>query len=225
MRACVLIPSYNEERHIGDIVRKIVGLGFEVFVIDDGSADNTGKIASENGASVTRHSTNLGKGASLKEGFDLILKTTDFDAVITMDGDGQHSPADIQKLIACAEKEDDDIIIGNRMAHTKNMPFVRLATNRFMSFLLSAICKQEIPDTQCGFRLIKRRVLEKIKLDSAKYDLESELLIKATTNNFQIGFVSIETIYTGQYSGIHPVKDTLRFFALLFKLYLKKPMS
>ena len=217
MKACVLIPSYNVEDNIGDIVKRTKDMGIDPIVIDDGSTDDTEKVASENGALVMRHIKNLGKGASIKEGVDFILRMTNFDTIIIMDGDGQHNPDDIQKFIAHEREYDDDIIIGNRMSLTRNMPFVRLATNKFMSFLLSAMCKQRIPDTQCGFRLIKRRVLEKIKFESTKYDLESEILIKASRMKFKIASVPIETIYRNELSRIHPVKDTIRFIVLLVK--------
>lgn len=221
MKVCVLIPSYNVAKTIGGIVREIKALGLDAIVIDDGSTDNTQKIASENGALVMRHINNLGKGASLKEGFDFILRMTNFDTVIIMDGDGQHNPRDVKKFISRAHEYNDDIIIGNRMVITKNMPFVRLATNKFMSFLLSVTCKQRIPDTQCGFRLIKRKVLKNLKLESNKYDLESEMLIKASKLNFKIASVPIETIYRGELSRIDPIKDTFRFVNLFVRSYFK----
>lgn len=219
MRVCVLIPSYNEEKTIGDIVKELKAKGLEVIVVDDGSADNTEKVASENGALVMRHSKNLGKGASLKEGFEFILRMTNFDTIIIMDGDGQHSPEDVQKFLSRAREHGDDVIVGNRMAFTKDMPFVRLATNKFMSFLLSAMCKQRIQDTQCGFRLIKRSVLKKINLKSDKYDLESEMLIKASRKNLKIASVPVKTIYRDELSRIRPVKDAIRFVGLLLKSY------
>lgn len=222
MKACVLIPSYNVGQTIGDVVKKIKGMGLEVIVVDDGSTDDTERAASENGAIVMKHIKNLGKGASIKEGFEFMLKMTNFDTVIIMDGDGQHDPDDIKKFISHARERGDDIIIGNRMALTKNMPFVRLATNKFMSFLLSAMCGQRIPDTQCGFRLIKRKILEKIKFESNKYDLESEILIKVSRMNFRIASVPIETIYRNELSSIHPVKDTIRFAGLLVKSYFNR---
>ncbi|MBL7156855.1 MAG: glycosyltransferase family 2 protein [Candidatus Omnitrophica bacterium] len=221
MRVCVLIPSYNEEKTIGDIVRKIKEAGFEVIVIDDGSTDNTEKVATENGALAMRHIKNLGKGASLKEGFDFIMRMTSFDVIIVMDGDAQHDPRDIQKFISHAEKYGDDIVVGNRMASTKNMPIMRLATNKFMSFLLSTLCKQRIPDTQCGFRLIRRRVLKQVKLELDKYDLESEMLIKASQKKFKVASIPIRTIYRDELSRIRPVKDALRFVSLLVKSYFK----
>jgi len=223
MKVCVLIPSYNEERTIGDIVREIKKIGLDVIVIDDGSADDTERTAAENGALVMRHAKNLGKGASIKEGFDFILRLTNFEAVIIMDGDGQHSTRDIQKFITHACEHGDDLIVGNRMNYVKNMPPVRVATNRFMSLLLSLMCRQRIPDTQCGFRLIRRKVLKRIKLELNKYDLESEMLIKASREKMKIASMPVETIYKDTtLSRIHPIKDSIRFIGLVIKSYFTK---
>ncbi len=219
MKTCILIPSYNVGSAIGAVVKDIKKMGLEVVVVDDGSTDNTEKAASESGAIVIRNIKNLGKGATLKKGFDFILRTTNFDSVIIMDGDGQHNPNDIRKFIDHAREQNDDIVLGNRMGLTKDMPFVRKVTNRIMSSVLSALCRQRIPDTQCGFRLIRRGVLETIKLESSKYDLESELLIKASRKNMRIASVPVESIYRDELSRIHPVKDTLRFMSLLLKAY------
>ncbi|MGB2706467.1 MAG: glycosyltransferase family 2 protein [Candidatus Omnitrophota bacterium] len=221
MKTCVLIPAYNVSSTIGDVVREIKGMGLEAIVVDDGSTDDTERVAADNGAIVMRHVKNLGKGASLKEGFDFIVRMTSFDAVIIMDGDGQHNPKDIQKFILHAREQSNDIVIGNRMALTKNMPLARILTNKFMSSVLSVMCKQRIPDTQCGFRLIKRSVFKKIKLESNKYDLESELLIKASRRSMKIASVPIETIYRNELSRIRPVKDAVRFIGLLIKSYFR----
>jgi len=221
MKVCVLIPSYNEEGTIGTIVRDVKNMGLEPIIVDDGSLDNTSKIASENGAAVIRHKKNRGKGASIKEGFEYILKNTSFDTIIIMDADGQHHPEDIEKFLEHARKYNDDIVIGNRMNFTKDMPPIRFVTNKFMSFLLSAMCKQSIPDTQCGFRLVKKDVFKKIKFDSNKYDFDSELIIKASRENMKIASVPIKTIYKGERSEIHPIKDTLRFIGLLISSYKK----
>ena len=222
MKTCVLIPSYNVSSSIGGVVKDVKAMGLEVIVVDDGSTDDTERAAADNGAIVMRHVKNLGKGASLKEGFDFILRMTSFDFVIIMDGDGQHSPKDIQKFIVHAREQNDDIVIGNRMGFTRGMPIARKLTNRIMSSVLSVLCRQRIPDTQCGFRLIRRGVLEKIKLESSKYDLESELLIKASRRNMKIASVPVESIYRDELSRIHPVKDTVRFMNLLLKSYFEK---
>lgn len=219
MKVCVVIPAYNEAKTIGDILAALKEKGFDILVIDDGSTDNTGEIAANLGVMLIRHKENIGKGASMKEGTDFILKNTNCDAIITMDGDGQHKVGDIDNFIKMSEKEGSDIIVGNRMGYTKNMPFARLATNVFTSFLISGICKQKIPDTQCGFRLIKRKVIEAVDLVSTNYDTESEILIDAAQRGFKISSIPIKTIYKGERSDIHPVKDTIRFFALVIRTY------
>lgn len=222
MNPCVIIPSYNEARTIGDIVRDIKSKNLDTIVIDDGSFDDTAKIAAREGAIVISHVRNLGKGASIKEGFGFILKSTIYDTVIVMDGDGQHHPEDIDRFIEHAKTYDNDIILGNRMGYTKNMPRSRLITNIITSFFISLLCKQHIPDSQCGFRLLKRRVIDALRLTSSKYDTESEMLIDASRKGFKIASVPIRTIYSGEKSQIHPVRDTLRLIGLLVKSYFRK---
>jgi len=222
MKTCVIIPAYNEAKTIGGIITGLKERGLDVLVIDDGSFDDTGKIAARSGAILISHERNLGKGIAMREGFDFILQNTNYDTLVIMDGDGQHRVKDVGKFLEKARKERDDIIVGNRMGYTKNMPFARFITNRFMSSLLSTVCKQRIPDTQCGFRFLSRRVIKTIRLNSSNYDIESELLIKASRRGFKIASVPIETVYTGERSEINPVTDTVRFMILLIRSYFGK---
>jgi len=104
MNICVLIPSFNEEKTIGWLVRTVRGLGYDMIVIDDGSKDNTAKIARDHGAEVLVNEHNLGKGASLRRAFDLAVPR-DYDAVIIMDADGQHLPSDIAPFVECFQKK------------------------------------------------------------------------------------------------------------------------
>ena len=216
MKICVLIPSYNESKTIGRMVKDLRRLGLVVYVVDDGSSDKTAQIAHQEGAIVVTHETNKGKGASLREGFGHILKKN-FDAVMVMDGDGQHDIKDVDSFVKVAEETNADMVIGNRMYDTTAMPYIRVCTNRFMSKLLSWMCKQYVPDSQCGFRLIKRQVLERVKLESSKYEIESELIIKAARAGFKIESVPIKTVYQGENSRINPILDTLRFIRLMLK--------
>lgn len=216
MRICVLIPTYNEAKTIASLVRQIRSQHLDTLVIDDGSTDNTYQIARDSGAIVFKNERNQGKGLSLIKGFDYILKNN-FDAVITMDGDGQHLPDEIPKFINCALSSDSGIIIGNRMLTRRNMPFVRVLTNKVMSWFISKVSKQKMPDTQCGFRLIKKEVLKKLHLNTSKYETESEILIKASKLGFKIESLPIESVYVGEKSHIHPIIDTLRFFRFIFK--------
>lgn len=220
MKICVLIPSYNESKTIGSLVSKVRSQGLDVLVIDDGSNDQTAEIAKDSGAEVLRHQQNMGKGASLKEGFAYVLKR-DYEAVIIMDGDGQHSPDDLPKFIQAQNKLDADIISGDRMSVSKGMPTVRWITNKVMSYLISKICQQQIPDSQCGFRLIKRAVLKDLDLTSANYEIESEMLIAAHRKGFKIKSIPIQTIYAKEASRINPVIDTIRFFRYLIRISSK----
>jgi len=214
MRTCVIIPTYNESKEIAGLINRITEIGLPVIIIDDGSLDDTANISALRGAKVLRNDSNVGKGASLIKGYNYAV-AQGFDAVISMDGDGQHSSSDIALFIKKAEASQSAIIVGNRMAMTKGMPWLRILTNRLMSRLISLITKQYIPDTQCGFRLIKKEVLEKIDFSTSKYETESEILIKASRLGFKIDSVPIKTIYSGQKSQINPVIDTLRFFRFI----------
>jgi len=220
MNICIIIPTFNEAKNIASIVKKIKDYNLEVIIVDDGSKDNTAEIAMSYGAKVIKNLENLGKGASLIKGFDYALKNN-FDAVITMDGDGQHLPEDIPKFIQRAEQSDGLIFIGNRMSDLSHMPLVRKLTNRIMSFLLSLIIKQKIPDTQCGFKLIKRKLLEKLKLDTQHYETESEILIKAGKLGYNIESLPISCIYLSKKSQINPLIDTLRFIRFIIKYCIR----
>lgn len=215
MKTCVLIPAYNESEKIGGIIAQILRFGIEVVVVDDGSKDNTAQIARQHGAVVLSEPLNHGKGAALIKGFDYVLGH-DFDAVITMDGDGQHDPEDIPYFIRSAESSDSGVIIGNRMGEAAGMPISRLYTNKFMSRLISCIVAQKIPDTQCGFRLIKKEVLRAIKLRCCNYEIESEVILKAARQGLKVASVPIRTMYNQERSRINPLIDTFRFIGFIF---------
>ncbi len=217
MKIGVLIPAYNESGRIRQLIKTISSSGLSPTVIDDGSSDRTTEEAKAGGAKVIRHEQNQGKGASLKTGFEYML-TEKYDAVLIMDGDGQHSPDDIQKFIDLANSHQEIMIVGNRMNDTKNMPLARKLTNMFMSFIISLICRQKIPDSQCGFRLIKDKLLKNIKIESLKFQVESEILIKASHLGTKIVSIPIKTVYGKETSQIRPFWDAYRFITFLFKL-------
>ncbi len=221
MKIAVVIPAHNEAQAIGPLVKAVRALGYDCIVIDDGSVDKTGPIAVEAGAMVLKTIVKSGKGNALKTGFDYVLKNG-YEALIAMDGDGQHSPSDIPAFVACYQNANADIVSGNRMHKPKGMPLVRLATNHLMSWLISLFCHQPIPDTQCGFRLIKTNVLRAIKLESSDFEIETEVLIRASKKGFKIASVDIQTIYRDEVSKIQPVQDTFRFMAYLWREFLRR---
>ncbi len=216
MKVGILVPILNEAKAIGDLVARLRERDLFVLVIDDGSTDNSGAIARENGATVIRNEVNQGKGFSLQKGFQYFVQEN-FDGVITMDGDGQHAISDLDRFFNSPNLARDTVINGNRMDGAQKMPFVRRWTNRFMSWLISGVCCQKVRDSQCGYRFIGADVLKNLKLTSGCYEIESEILIKSSKNGYKIFSVPVQTIYGEETSHINPVRDTIRFFSYLLK--------
>jgi len=223
----IIIPAYNEEKYIEKTVKKCLEILPNVIVIDDGSKDLTYSIAKKAGVLVLKHKVNKGKGVALRTGFNYALDKG-FSGVITLDADSQHNVDEIQKFIdfLLSNKEGIDIILGNRMANPKGMPFIRLVANKFTSWLISKRANLNIPDVQSGFRYISRKVLENVKTKSHRFEAEPELLLRASLKGFKILSIPISTIYyKGIISNIHPIKDSLMFLKMFIKSFLWKNNS
>ena len=216
-KVMILLPGYNVGRHLDELVPKIRENLPEAHLclVDDGSADDTGERARANDLDVLVHPQNRGKGEALKTGFAHAVSRDDA-AVITMDSDGQHRPEELE-LFVRSWRAGHDVVVGNRMEANENMPWLRKRTNEFTSWVVSRLAQARIPDSQNGYRLFDTRVLRAIELESSKYDLESEILIKAGALGFQIGAVPVATVYHDQHSSIHPFVDTLRFIRLVHR--------
>ncbi|MCM8772935.1 MAG: glycosyltransferase family 2 protein [Candidatus Omnitrophica bacterium] len=211
----IIIPCHNEEKNIGLLLKNLKKNFKNILVVDDGSTDKTREIAEKEEVFVISHNYCKGKGEALKTGFKFALEK-DFPAVITIDGDGQHLPEDAIKFVQVYRKKPNiGIIVGKRDILSKNMPLIRKITNISMSFLISLISFHWIPDTQCGYRLINKEVLRKVKLYTSHFETESEILIKAGWFGFKIKSIPVETIYKEEKSKIKPLKDTLRFFKMI----------
>ena len=220
---CVLIPAYNEERNLKrllDELKSYVDKG-RIIVVDDGSKDNTRIIAEESGVCVISHKNNLGKGEALRRGFKEAVKRN-VSWIIVMDSDFQHQPGDIPRFLKKAGEGNVDIILGSRMNNIKDMPFHRILSNKITSFLISLRIGQKVEDSQCGFRIIRKNVIEEISLKKSHFSLESELLLKAGLKNFKIESVRIETIYNNSKSNINPLRDTLEFIFVFISSFFWK---
>lgn len=214
---CVLIPAYNEEKSIARVVSEILSMGFKVVVVDDGSTDSTEKKVRALPAECIVSSANEGKGAAIQRGFSWFLAGS-YDALIIMDADGQHRPEDLGRFVTALENGRGDLIVGNRMSNPAGMPWVRVLTNRFMSFLISSVAGQNVPDTQCGYRALTRNTVTKIRLETKRFEAESEMILLASRAGLKIASVPIKSVYDGdQISRIRPVRDTLRFFKFLVR--------
>jgi glycosyltransferase involved in cell wall biosynthesis len=218
MDICAIIPAYNTEAFIGPIIQKIREKDITPVVVNDGSHDNTEAVAKKERAVVLNTGVNSGKGAALRLGFQYALEKK-FDLIFTIDSDGQHDPAEMEKFIdVLRRREEVSIVIGSRMDSRKTMPIVRWYTNKFMSFILSLLSGAKIEDSQSGFRLLRKAILENITLSTNKYEIESELLLKAARKGFAIESVPIHTIYDVKaQSKINPLIDTLRFIRFIIK--------
>ena len=214
-RIAAIIPAYNEEKHIGDVVRRTRQQLDNVLVVDDGSADKTATRAREAGGEVIVHEQNRGKGETIKTGLRY-WQDRQAEFVIILDADGQHRPEEIDRFMTAAlSAEQPKLILGTRMNDVSSMPLVRRIVNRWMSKRISAACGQEIPDTQCGFRMLHRQLIPELLGGSARFDYETEMLIVASRKGFRIAAVPISTVYSDEVSSIHPLRDTIRFFKLM----------
>jgi glycosyltransferase involved in cell wall biosynthesis len=209
-----IIPAYLEEKHIAGVVRRTLQQLDRVLVVDDGSTDTTAETARSAGAEVIVHEQNRGKGESIKTGLRHWMDLG-FNYVTILDGDGQHLPEEIGRFLAAASSGSAELLIGTRMNDVRDMPFLRRLVNRYMSRKISRLCRQDIPDTQCGFRMVHRSVIPDLLGGADRFDYETEMLIIASRKGSRIESVPITTVYSDEVSSIHPVRDTLRFFKLM----------
>ncbi len=214
INVAAVIPAYLEEKHIDDVVRRTLKQLANVVVVDDGSNDRTAEQAKNAGADVIVHKQNRGKGESIKSGFRYWLEHG-ASYVVILDGDGQHLPEEIERFLAAAASGIGELLIGTRMNDVREMPFVRRAVNRYMSRKISRACGQDIPDTQCGFRMVHRSIIPSLLGGTERFDYETEMLILASRAGCRVASVPISTVYSDEVSSIHPVRDTLRFFKLM----------
>jgi glycosyltransferase involved in cell wall biosynthesis len=217
-RVVALIPCYREAARIGEVVRRARPHVDAVVVIDDGSPDATAQEAKSAGAIVLQHPVNQGKGAAIRTGMNYAVEKG-YELMVFLDGDGQHNPDEIPKFIEAQRASDAAIVVGNRMTDVRRMPLLRKWTNQFTSWMLSRMAGQRIDDSQCGYRLLHRRVVSDIRMETCNFETESEMLIQAGRAGHRITGVPVQTIYEGQekQSKIRPGRDSVRFLTLLWR--------
>jgi glycosyltransferase involved in cell wall biosynthesis len=227
-QAAAVIPAYEDEKHIGDIVRRTRERLDHVVVIDDGSTDHTAECARKAGAEVIVHDQNRGKGEAIKTGLARWFAAAHpsrpatngsdphINWVVLLDSDGQHLPEEIDRFLAAAIPVTvPSFFIGNRMNDVRRMPLIRRLVNRYMSKQISRVCGQRIPDTQCGFRMLDRRLVPDLLGGGQRFDYDTEVLIIASRKGYRIDSVPISTVYSDEVSKIHPLRDALRFIKLM----------
>jgi glycosyltransferase involved in cell wall biosynthesis len=215
-----ILPAFECERTVGAVVRGLAAQLARVVVVDDGSRDETAGEAAAAGGEVVRHACNRGKGAALATGLARALETP-CEAVVLLDADAQHDPADLPRLLAAWDARRPDLVVGARLHDAGRIPPARYWTNYIGSRILSRMTGFELEDSQSGYRLLSAGLARRLALRSSGYAVESEMLIKAAALGARVEHVKIRTIYNGAGSHFQPVRDTFRIScaSVYFKVF------
>lgn len=212
-KVLAMIPAYNEAERIARVITG-VSKYLPVLVVDDGSVDNTSQVSISSGAEVLRYEPNRGKGAALMAGFSYAMQHG-YDAVLTLDADGQHDPDEIPLFLGEFARG-ADLVIGKR--DFRKMPFPRNISNTIGTWSFSNALGQYCPDNQSGYRLHSRRLVEvSLASQETNFEFEVEIIVRCVIAGFQLSWVPIKTIYGDQGSHIRHVRHILNFYRLVRK--------
>lgn len=213
VKILALIPAYNEAPRIANVVTGTLA-HLPVLVVDDGSTDETAAQAGDAGAAVLRQTPNQGKGAALRAGFRWAL-AEGYDAVVTLDADGQHDPTEIPGFLQAYTARHADLIIGQR--DLKQIPPIRRLANWLGRVTFSWALGRSIPDNQSGYRLISRQLMEAILIsDEQGFEYEVEMIVTCVRRGFVLDWVPIRTIYAGETSHINPLQHIKSFLRVVW---------
>jgi len=222
-RVCALIPAYNAATTLGRVVQETQKYVPMVIVVDDGSVDDTMRVAQEHGARTLRHATNQGKGEALKLGFQK-AREWGCDVVVTLDADGQHDPREIPRLIeAYRSSGDRPVVLGSRVGQLPSMRKIRQLSNKTGTALISRLAGRRIEDSQTGFRVIPVDTWIDADVRGSRFDAEAEFLIKACRLGYPLRQVRVTSscpdgVPTSHYDSL---KDSLRIFRRIFAAWFR----
>jgi glycosyltransferase involved in cell wall biosynthesis len=215
VRVTLIIPVHNEAVNIADLVKRsrdVIGPDGEVLVVDDGSTDGSGRLARDAGARVVSHPYRMGNGAAIKTG----IRQARGSVVVMMDGDGQHDPADIPRLLA--EIGPYDMVVGARATGSQS-DVHRWLGNRFYNVFASYLTNRPILDTTSGFRAIKASLARRfVYLLPNAFSYPTTLTMATIRAGHSVTFVPIVTMRRKGTSKLHPLRDGLRFLVIMFKI-------
>ncbi len=219
----IVIPAFNEEKVIGKVIQSIKGVGFHnILVVNDGSTDNTEKIAGTAGAEVLNHIINRGQGAALRTGIEYLRETIDPDIIVTFDADGQHQPSDIQKLIEPIFNNEYDIVLGSRFLGTKsNAPLMRKFILRAGVVFTNLVSRINLSDTNNGLRALGKKAIWGIDITQRRMEHASEIIDEITKKKLHWKEVPVHIIYTS-YSKARKNNTNLNFIKIGIKILIKK---
>jgi glycosyltransferase involved in cell wall biosynthesis len=222
MKITVGIPAFNEEKNISDIIQKLSKICDTVIVCNDGSTDDTGKIAEKMGAVVITHEQNLGYGVAIRSLF-LKARELDSDMLVTLDSDGQHRISDILHVIDPIITNQADLVIGSRFLedNQEDMPKYRKIGIKMITSLANSSLEHSVSDSQSGFRAYGKNVLSKITPSENGMGVSNEILIKVSKKGLKIVEVPIVVSYEGDTSTQNPIShgvsvtlSTLKFISI-----------
>ena len=194
MKVIALIPAYNEEATIAEVLVKTKPFVDGIIVVNDGSTDRTAHIAQGQGAIVVSHVINRGLGAAIGTGF-AAAKKLGADVVVTLDADGQHDANEIAKFVEAIEAG-ADVVIGSRMLTKSGMPLHRRVANIIGNFVTLILFGAWVTDSQSGFRAFTTYALGKIEVKTNRMEVSSELIAEARRHKLTLVEVPIKAIYT-----------------------------
>ena len=209
-----LIPAYNEAPHIASVAAGALAY-LPVLVVDDGSTNDTAARAKASGAAVWPQTPNQGKGAALRAGFRQAIHEG-YEAVLTLDADGQHDPTEIPKFLHAYNASRANLIIGQR--DFSQMPPIRRLANSLGQWSFSWALGQHIPDNQSGYRLVDRQLMEAMLASSERgFEFEVEMIVICVGRGLVLDWIPIRTIYAGQRSHINNLEHTINFLRMLWR--------
>ena len=227
MSILVCIPAFNEEHFIGKLIKNCLKYADHVVVCDDGSIDNTHEVADAAGANVIRHEKNFGKGEALQSLFQF-ARHSNFDVIVTIDGDGQFLPQEIPKLVKKIESNEADIVIGYRFDGAAEMPNYRKFGNKMLDKMTNMATQLSVRDTQSGFRAYSKNIIKLIDFKKKGFGADTEILINAAKNGARISEEKVSVIYhTGsQTSTKNPISHSGEVITSLIEIIaIRSPLK
>lgn len=220
-KVIAVIPAYNEQAYISDVVTRARKYVSGVIVVDDGSSDHSAEVALTAGANVIKHNTRRGAGATTRTGFEAALKDG-ADIIVTLDGDGQHNPDEIPQVIAPVIEGRADLAIGSRFLGGKtNIPRYRKFGIDVITFLYNFGSTRKVADAQSCFRAHSRRLLEAINITENGFGFSVQVLIQARRLGFSITEVPVSCLYHPHGSSMNPLTHGLGVAWNVIRLRLK----
>ena len=220
-----VVPCYNPGGRLAGVIDKLQPIGCRVVLVDDGSDDGTVEAQASRVTEVVRHDTNRGKGHALLAGMRAAIDMPGCEAVVTLDADGQHDPAEIPRLFEAFQNEGADFVIGARTFGGKQVPFRSWIGNTVTVNVAGFLLGERLPDTQSGYRIHGRKFVEGIldAVEGGRYETEMEIIVKAVKQDYKVVSVPIQTVYEEGNASSHfkKVSDSIAIYKRLFRAVRK----